>query len=521
MNRVPASSPPGPAPTAAPAGPRPDRGPAVVPAGTHLALDRSTRRPRPGMVTGGSPWRLLKVTPAADRLLDAWSVGVPVAGRLAERRLAGRLVEAGLAHPRPGPAPESDGAGGPPPAVTTVVPVRDRPAGLAATLAALDPHDDVVVVDDGSDDPDATAATVARRPGTRLALRGERGGPAAARNTGWRGLRTAEVVAFLDADCTPEAGWTARLGRYFSNPSLVAIAPRVVPIYPSGNTLGAYEALRSPLDLGAQPAIVRPGSRVSYVPSAALLVRRSALESLGGFDEDLPAGEDVDLVWRLGRLGWVRYEPSVTVGHPVRPTWRAWVAQRRRYGSSAAPLGERHGPAVAPLVVGSAPALAWGLLLAGQPAAGTLIALGTALATGAPRPITRQPGTRQPSTRWPSTRRPSAWLEVVPAVLAAELRAGTAVATALRRPWWPVAALASLRSRRARRWLLVAAAGPHLVDWWRRRPPGIGPGRFLACALADDLAYGSGVWTGLLACRRPRALRCLLPARPSALRGAA
>ena len=79
---------------------------------------------------------------------------------------------------------------------------------------------------------------------------------------------------------------------------------------------------------------MRPGSRVSYVPTAALLVRRSALDSVaiddaaipapghlagpgplssrGVFDPALRYGEDVDLIWRLHDAGWrVRYEPSV------------------------------------------------------------------------------------------------------------------------------------------------------------------------------------------------------------------
>ena len=45
-------------------------------------------------------------------------------------------------------------------------------------------------------------------------------------------------------------------------------------------------------------------TKVSYVPTAALLVRRAALDSVtpgGGavFDPALRYGEDVDLVWRL------------------------------------------------------------------------------------------------------------------------------------------------------------------------------------------------------------------------------
>ena len=57
----------------------------------------------------------------------------------------------------------------------------------------------------------------------------------------------------------------------------------------------AYEAARSPLDLGDEPGLAGPGRRVGFVPATALVVRRSAFEAVGGFDTRLTVGEDVDL----------------------------------------------------------------------------------------------------------------------------------------------------------------------------------------------------------------------------------
>ena len=50
---------------------------------------------------------------------------------------------------------------------------------------------------------------------------------------------------------------------------------------------------------------------------ACFLVRRSAFEQVGGFDEAyFMYAEDVDLCWRLGRAGWrVVYLPSAEVTH--------------------------------------------------------------------------------------------------------------------------------------------------------------------------------------------------------------
>ena len=58
-----------------------------------------------------------------------------------------------------------------------------------------------------------------------------------------------------------------------------------------------------------------------------MVARREALGS--GFDEGLPLGEDVDLVWRLHDAGWqVRYEPGIRVAHDDRVEPAAWYRRR-------------------------------------------------------------------------------------------------------------------------------------------------------------------------------------------------
>lgn len=61
-----------------------------------------------------------------------------------------------------------------------------------------------------------------------------------------------------------------------------------------------------------------PGD-VDWVSGTCMLVRRSAFDAVGGFDEDyFMYVEDVDLCWRLRAAGWrVAYEPSARVVHTV------------------------------------------------------------------------------------------------------------------------------------------------------------------------------------------------------------
>jgi mycofactocin system glycosyltransferase len=343
----------------------------------------------------------------------------------------------------------------------------------------------VYVVDDQSAEPGPLAD---RCPAGVTLIRTEAwGGPAGARNTGWR-RAPKPLIAFVDANCEPEPGWLDRLLPHFADPQVGAVAPRIAPSAGMGApaVLAAYEAVASPLDLGAREAIVRPRSPVAYVPTAALVVRREALEGLGGFDESLPVGEDVDFVWRMVSAGWtVRYEPGAVVRHPVRPGWPAWLVQRFRYGTSAAPLARRHGTAVAPAVMSPWTAASWGLAAAGHPALGAAAAGYSVAALIGMLPLA----------------------EVLRLAGVGHLRGGLALARAVRRAWAPVAVVLGLASRRSRPALAAVAVVPGLLEWLDRRP-GLDAARFVALRLADDLAYAAGVWAG---CVGQRSARALLP----------
>lgn len=472
----------GSAPAPAPLPPAPE---GRLPDGFAVRLDPRVRR-RDGGATllGGSPLRLLRLSPRARPLLDGDRFVVRDATTAA---LAARLLDAGVAHPDLAPAVSAEG-------VTVVVPVKDRPTGLARLLAALraDPLTaglPVVVVDDGSASPVRADGAVVLRHGTAR-------GPAAARNAGLRAART-PVVAFLDSDCVPRPGWLAAALPHLADPRLAVVAPRVVAL-PGEGWLHDYERVAGALDMGPRPAPVLPLTAVSYVPSAALLCRRSALAG-SGFDEAMRVAEDVDLVWRLTAAGWrVRYDPAAEVAHEHRAETAEWLRRRAFYGTGAALLAARHGDVVAPLVV--APDIAAAAALAvGGGRLGRLAALGV---LGA-RVVRLAPRLARPGER-------------APIGLAAGLTAravgvsAQALARSVTRHHWPLAVAAATVSRHARRGLGVLAVAEGLVAWLPHRHR-IGPVRHLAGRRLDDLAYGAGLWAGAA---RVRSARALLPVRP-------
>ncbi|EUA06662.1 glycosyl transferase group 2 family protein [Mycobacterium xenopi 4042] len=126
------------------------------------------------------------------------------------------------------------------------------------------------------------------------------------------------------------------------------------------------------------------------------------MRDVGGFDETLRAGEDVDLCWRLVEAGArLRYEPIALVAHDHRTELRDWLARKAFYGSSAAPLSARHPDKTAPLVI-SGSALAMWILMSIGSAIGYLASLAVAGLTG--RRIARKMQGPKLScgTSWPS-----------------------------------------------------------------------------------------------------------------------
>jgi mycofactocin system glycosyltransferase len=269
----------------------------------------------------------------------------------------------------------------------------------------------------------------------------------------------------------------------------------------SDNLVARYESVRSSLDLGRREAPVVPYGTVSYVPSAAIICRRSSLAEVGGFDETLECGEDVDLCWRFVEAGARRrYEPIALVAHNHRVQLREWLARKAFYGKSAAPLSVRHPDKTAPMVISGWMLVVW-LLLAMGSGIGALASLVIAALTAR-----RIAGNLRGADSQPRD----------VAVVAARGLAAAALqlASALCRHYWPVALLAAIVSRRCRQIVVLAAIVDGVADWSSRHSNAedqtkrIGLLPYLALKRLDDMAYGAGMWTGMV---RERHLGALKP----------
>ncbi|MGH3541107.1 MAG: mycofactocin biosynthesis glycosyltransferase MftF [Mycobacterium sp.] len=451
-----------------------------LPDGFAVQVDRRVRvLGRGSTLLGGSPTRLLRLAPAAQGMLADGRLQVHDA---ISAELARTLLDATVAHPRPAGGPSHRD-------VTVVIPVRDNACGVRRLVSSLRGLR-IIVVDDGSSTPIERDDFVGAHCDIEVLRHSQNKGPAAARNTGLAACTTG-FVAFLDSDVAPRRGWLEALLGHFCDPTVALVAPRIVGLTQSDHLVARYEAVRSSLDLGQREAPVIPYTTVSYVPSAAIICRSSTLRDVGGFDETLQSGEDVDLCWRLVEAGArLRYEPIAQVAHDHRTDLRHWMARKAFYGGSAAALSARHPDKMAPLVISGWALSAWILMAIGS-SLGYLASLLIAALTGRRIAKTMQGADTQ------------IWDVLVIAVRGL-WSAALQLASAICRHYWPVALLAAIVSRHCRHVVLIAAVVDGVVDWASRRASTgddvrpVGLLTYLVLKRVDDLAYGLGLWYGVL-----------------------
>jgi glycosyltransferase involved in cell wall biosynthesis len=228
----------------------------------------------------------------------------------------------------------------PPELVSVVVPLLDDEAHLSEQLGALARQDyrgafEVVIADNGSTDGSLEIA--------RGALPGLRGGRIVdadgrrsaghARNAGAAAAR-GDFLAFTDADDVVRDDWLSEL----------AAAARDADVVAGGVDI---DAINAPVPRSWH---VRP-PRVEALNSFRFLLHASGsntgiwadvFRELGGYDEAMAAGEDIDLSWRAQVAGrrLVTADRAV-LQERLRPRVRAMAAQHYGYGKAAPDLYAR------------------------------------------------------------------------------------------------------------------------------------------------------------------------------------
>jgi len=180
--------------------------------------------------------------------------------------------------------------------LTIIIPAYNEEAYLGSTLDAIEAaaahlrdragaEVETIVVDNNSDD--ATAAIAAGR-GARVIAEPVQG-IGRARNAGARAAR-GEVLVFIDADVIAPRSLLSAIHNAMRDPSCVGGAVDV-DYRPRRRSMRLY--------LRAWGLLARV---TGMAQGAAQFCRRDAFEDVGGYDEQVWIGEDVDFYWSLKRL---------------------------------------------------------------------------------------------------------------------------------------------------------------------------------------------------------------------------
>jgi N-acetylglucosaminyl-diphospho-decaprenol L-rhamnosyltransferase len=225
---------------------------------------------------------------------------------------------------------------------------------------------ETVVVDNGSTDGSIELVR-AEFPEVRLIVNHRNRGYGAAANQALA-ASTAPAVLLLNSDTELEPGALRALGRYLAeHPAAGIVGPRLADVggrlqpstlsYPSaadmllGDT-GLHDVVRRVP--GLRQRFLRTWTHdaarvVPWVSGAALAIRRSAFEAVGGFDERyFMYWEEVDLCRRMAAAGLeTHYAPVTTVVHARSASTSRQAAVMRRewlvsYGRYLATHETRH-----------------------------------------------------------------------------------------------------------------------------------------------------------------------------------
>jgi cellulose synthase/poly-beta-1,6-N-acetylglucosamine synthase-like glycosyltransferase/spore germination protein YaaH/peptidoglycan/xylan/chitin deacetylase (PgdA/CDA1 family) len=220
------------------------------------------------------------------------------------------------------------------PSVSVVIAAFNEEKVIARTIRAVLANHyeplDIIVVDDGSKDDTSGEVTRAFANDSRIRLlRQQNLGKAVALN---RGMAEAagEIIIALDADTLFARGTIPKLVRHFADPVVGAVAGNV-KVGNRINPLTYWQSIEYVTSQNLDRRAYATINAVTVVPGAVGAWRSAAIGQAGGYTTDTMA-EDMDLTWRVRRIGWRVETDSDAIGYTEAPdSFRALFRQRFRW----------------------------------------------------------------------------------------------------------------------------------------------------------------------------------------------
>jgi len=219
--------------------------------------------------------------------------------------------------------------------IAAVVIGRNEGARLIACLDALRGVRPLVYVDSGSTDGSVAAAQA--RGAQVVALDMDQSFTAArARNAGLALLpEDAELVQFLDGDCVVQEGWLVQAQAFLAaRPEVAVVCGRRREIHLEASLYNALIDAEWDTPVG-----------VALACGGDALMRVEPLRAVGGYREDLIAGEEPEMCLRLRQAGWQiwRIDAEMTAHDAQILRFGQWWQRTKRAGHAYAEGAALHG----------------------------------------------------------------------------------------------------------------------------------------------------------------------------------
>ncbi len=218
-----------------------------------------------------------------------------------------------------------------PPTVTVIVTTKNNANTVrecVASILNLDyPKDKlrVLVVDASSNESTRNALD-----GLPVEIVSYNGNAPAAYNFALGTVRS-DLVAFIDGDARVDPFWLAEITKNLDEQGVAGAAGAM-------RTWNKQKIIPRCIGYELESRYNNP-KRVVRASTTNLVLKRTAIEEAGGFDESLDTGYDADIGFRIVGLGYrIIFEPEAVVYHFHRPALRSYWRQQYVYAKNDAKL---------------------------------------------------------------------------------------------------------------------------------------------------------------------------------------
>jgi cellulose synthase/poly-beta-1,6-N-acetylglucosamine synthase-like glycosyltransferase len=145
-----------------------------------------------------------------------------------------------------------------------------------------------------------------------------------------------DVLGFIDSDAKVEREWLNKLVTHLDDPQVAGVSGGI-------ETWNTENAWARSIGYDLKNRYARLKKYVVRVATMNLLLKKSVIEAVGGFDENLPSQYDTDLGFRITSRGYkILFEPSAKCYHFNRSTVSGYFRQQLQYGKNTTKLYLKH-----------------------------------------------------------------------------------------------------------------------------------------------------------------------------------